>query len=244
MTTEQILRFGPNAKSWLLKFFNKCSSSSQISEIERKAKVLTLMKRKKRPILPKEYQTNISAICILMKVYERLILGRISQHVDDQLTPDREGFRPGRSCCKQVLNLTQHIEDGFKKKLISCAVFVDLSTAYDTVNHEVSIHKISLLIKSTTITSAIQSLLTNRRFLVEMNGHRSRWRNQRNGLPQGSVLAPILFNIYTNDQPKPFGVRRFIYADDLCLATQSKEILMIEKTLSKAFMDCTTYYEQ
>ena len=154
-----------------------------------------------------------------MKVYERLILGRMSQHVDNQLTPDQAGFRPGRSCCGQVLNLTQHIEDGFEKKLITGAVFVDLSAAYDTVNHRALIHKLSQLIQNAMITSAIQSLLTNRRFFVEMNGHRSLIRNQRNGLSQGSVLAPVLFNIYANDQPKPSGVRRFIYADDFCLAT-------------------------
>ena len=90
-----------------------------------------------------------------MKVYERLILGRMSQHVDDQLIPDQAGFRPGRSCCGQVLNLTQHIEDGFEKKLITGAVFVDLSAAYGTVNHRALIHKLSQLIQSAMITSAI-----------------------------------------------------------------------------------------
>ena len=67
-----------------------------------------------------------------------------------------------------------------------------------------------------------------------MDGRKSRWRLQKNGLPQGSVLAPTLFNIYTNDQPEFTDIRRFIYADDLCLATQSTDFETIEKRLTDA----------
>ena len=63
----------------------------------------------------------------------------------------------------------------------------------------------------------IQNLLSNRRFYVELNIERSRWRLQKNGLPHASVLSPILFNICTNDQPIHDGTRSFIYADDLCI---------------------------
>ena len=60
-------------------------------------------------------------------------------------------------------------------------------------------------------------MLSNRRLYVELNNERSRWRKQKNGLPQRSVFSPILFNIYTNDQPIHDGTRNFIYADDLPL---------------------------
>ena len=134
-------------------------------------------------------------------------MGRIQPTVDDQLSPDQAGFRPGRSCCGQVLNLTQYIEDGFENKLITGTVFVDLTAAYDTVNHRALLLKVSKIVRNTTIVQIIESLLSNRRFFVEMDGKRSRWRIQKNGLPQGSVLAPILFNIYTNDQPQLNNIR-------------------------------------
>ena len=77
-----------------------------------------------------------------------------------------------------------------------------------------------------------------------MDGRKSRWRTQKNGLPQGSVLAPTLFNIYTNDQPEFETIRRYIYADDLCLATQAGDFNTIEARLSKALNTLTDYYAQ
>ena len=93
------------------------------------------------------------------------------------------------------------------------------------------------------LTKLIQLLLENRRFYVELNGKQSRWRKQRNGLPQGIVLAPVLFNIYTNDQPVSPGTRSFIYADDLGIAAQNHNIDDIEATLSTALQNLTKYYK-
>jgi len=83
----------------------------------------------------------------------------------------------------------------------------------------------------------IRSLLSNRRFYVVLNDRQSRWFSQRNGLPQGSVLAPTLFNIYTNDQPKPLACNRFIYADDLGITTQKQTFPDVESTLQTALAE-------
>ena len=77
-----------------------------------------------------------------------------------------------------------------------------------------------------------------------MDGKRSRWRQQRNGLPQGSVLAPLLFNVYTNDQPQHHNTRRFIYADDLCIATHGEKFKDVEDTLTEALSLMEIYYKQ
>ena len=77
-------------------------------------------------------------------------------------------------------------------------------------------------------------MLSSRRFYVELNNDRIRWRNQKNGLRQGSVLSPILFNIYTNDQPLHDGTRNFVYADDLYVTAQYPTFTEVEHTIEEA----------
>ena len=84
-------------------------------------------------------------------------------------------------------------------------------------------------------------MLSSRRFYVEMND-RSQWRNQKNGFSQGSVLSPILFNIYTNDQPLHDEFRYINYADDICVTAQYSSFTDVEHTIEEALDELTTYY--
>ena len=126
--------------------------------------------------------------------------------------------------------------------MITGAAFVDLSAAYDTVNHTILIHKLYNTTQDSQLCRVFQNMLSNRRFYVELNNERSRWRKQNNGLPQGSVLSPILFNIYTNDQPIHDGTRNFIYADDICVTAQYSSFTEVETNIGDALEELTQYY--
>ncbi|KAI4829369.1 hypothetical protein KUCAC02_023413 [Chaenocephalus aceratus] len=104
------------------------------------------------------------------------------------------------------------------------------------------VNKLLDMIGDLNLCHVIKILLNNRRFYVQLNDQRSKWKAQKNGLPQGSVLAPLLFNIYTNDQPLPRECQRFIYADDLCITTQQVDLQKIEPVLESALQEMSSYY--
>ena len=238
---EQLKHLGPKAHKWLLTMLNICFMENKIPTIWRQSKIIAILKPGKDSSIPKNYQ-HISLLCHTYKLYERMILNRIAPAIEQHLIMEQAGFRSGKSCTSQLLNLTQHIEDGYEEGMITGTAFVDLSAAYDTVNHRLLIQKFYNTTLDSQLCRVIQNLLSDRRFYVELNNERSRWRIQKNGLPQGSVLSPTLFNIYTNDQPILDGTRSFIYADDLCVTAQYPTFQEVEQQIEEALGELTHYY--
>ena len=123
-----IQHVGPKARDWMISLFNSCAMECHIPKIWRRAKVVALLKPGKDASHPTSYRP-ISLLCVLHKLYERLILSQILPTVEDQLSVDQSGFRAGRYCAGQVLNLTKYIEDGYETRNITGAVFIDLTAA-------------------------------------------------------------------------------------------------------------------
>jgi len=113
--------------------------------------------------------------------------------------------------------LTQDIEDSFSAKKKAGTVFVDLTAAYNTVWHRSLTCKLLRLLPDRHMVHMIMEMVGNRSFtLTTGNGQKSRLRLLKNGVPQGSVLAPLLFNTYTSGLPTTIS-RKYAYADDLAI---------------------------
>ena len=138
---EQLKNRGPRAHRWLNSMLNVCFTDNRISKVWRQSKIISILKPGKDSAKPKSYRP-ISLLCHMYKLYEGLILNRIAPSVDRHLIKEQSGFRPGKSYCCQLLNPTQHIEDGYQRGTITGAAFVDLSAAYDTVNSRHLIRKL------------------------------------------------------------------------------------------------------
>ena len=89
--TEMITQLGPAAKQWLLNMYNTCIQTQHIPTIWRKAIIIALLKPGKDPNLPKSYRP-ISLLCITYKLFERLLLSRLSPQIDAELIKDQAGF--------------------------------------------------------------------------------------------------------------------------------------------------------
>ncbi|UYV74730.1 hypothetical protein LAZ67_12000730 [Cordylochernes scorpioides] len=191
---------------------------------------------------PNNYRP-ISLLCIPYKILERIILNRISPIIEEYLPIEQAGFRPGRNCAEQTLALTTTIEDGFQKKLKTGAVFVDLTAAYDTVWREGLLYKLSKIINCKNIIKLINNFLTNRKITVHLNNKKSRPRTLNNGLPQGSVLAPLLFNVYTADIPAT-NSQKFLYADDIALLHQEQSFSTLEQILNEDLKKLENFFSK
>ena len=199
-----------------------------------------------KPMKPVENPTSyrpISLLCVPYKILERLIYTRIEPIVDPLLPREQAGFPQGRSTVDQTVLLTQHIEDSFETKKKAGAVFVDLTAAYDTVWHRGLTCKLLRLLPDKHMVQMIMELIRNTSFTFSIgDSKQSRLRRLRNGLPQGSVLAPLLFNIYTYDLPSTIS-QKYAYADDLALMHTSKDWKTLEGTLSQDVTTLSAYLQ-
>ena len=162
-----------------------------------------------------------------------VIYARAEPLIDPLLSKEQVGFRRGKSTVDEIVLLTQNIEDSFAAKKKGRAVFIDLKAAYDTVWHRGLTCKLLRLLPDKHMVQMIMKLVRNRSFTIT-NGDskQSRLRRLKNGFPQGSVLAPLLFNIYTYNLPSMIS-RKFAYADDLALLHSFGNWKDLEGTLSQ-----------
>ena len=145
MLCEQIKHFGVATLRWLLQMMNSILKTQKFPKLWRKSKVIAILKPGKDSTLPKSYRP-ISLLCHTYKLFERMILNRLNPLIEIMIIDQQAGFRPGKSTTGQLLNLTQHIEDGYERGVVTGTVFVDLSAAYNTISHKLLLNKIYRMI--------------------------------------------------------------------------------------------------
>ena len=128
------------------------------------------------------------------------------------------------------------------KGLMTGMILIDLQKAFDTIDHDVVLQKLYAIGFSKHTVNWFLSYLSYRSFLVNLGNNLSQPASVYCGLPQGSVLGPLLFLIYVNDMSQAVKCDLFLYADDTCLVCQHKDINKIENQLNEDFSNICDWF--
>ena len=209
----------------LIILFKNSTKPSHYSDIWKRSNIIPVHKKNDKQLV-KNYRP-ISLLPIFGKNFEKIIFNKIYYFLMEEklLNPNQSGFRPSGSCINQLLAITHEIFEAFdcNPPLEVRSVFLDISNAFDKVWHEGLLYKLKSLGISGELYNLLGNYLSDRFQRNILNGQFSSWKPILAGVPQGSILGPLLFFIYINDLPNELKSNVKLIADDTSLFTLVKD---------------------
>ena len=177
----------------------------------------------------------ISLLSNINKIFEKIVHSRVYDFLDSNkcIYENQFGFRKKHSTVHALLNMTEDIRHAIDNDFLVCGVFIDLKKAFDTVDHSILLKKMDYYGLRGITNNWFKSYLTNRYQYVTINGHKSTHALMRFGVPQGSVLGPLLFLIYINDLH--FAIKNSTtrhFADDTNIIIKNKSAKVLTRDLN------------
>jgi len=212
---------------------NGSISNSIFPDEMKVAKIAPIYKKPKEGSrLSKQFFRPVSVLVTFSKIYERYIHNKMSGFVESILSDKMSAYRKGYSCQHVLLDFTEKIRHHLDENSVVGAVLMDLSKAFDCLPHELLIAKLAAYgVKERTLR-LFYSYLKDRRQSVNIKGKLSKFLTILAGVPQGSILGPILFNIFLNDFIYIFDKNDvFNFADDNTLTAVAKTIPIVVQCL-------------
>lgn len=216
----------------LLSVFNSALRLCHFPSTWKSAKIVLFPKPGKDRLFPQNYRP-ISLLPTISKIFERLFLSRVSPLLDGYIRPEQFGFRRGHSTTQQLVRVVNMLVDNANMNLCSTGVLLDVSKAFDKVWHEGLLYKLAMSPLPPAAVHLLRSYLRGRSFQISVDGALSTERAVEAGVPQGSVLGPTLYLVYTNDMPTAPGVTLSLYADDAMFLCRSARPELARNTMQR-----------
>lgn len=211
----------------------------------KRATVIMIPKTTPSSKFPQDFKP-ISLISAMSKIAERIILTRLKEKIQDHnILPDEQfGFRKDHSTELQVARMIEYATTAMSERKSTAAILLDVSKAFDRVWHEGLIFKMARLNFNLQIIKLIYSHIHCRNIRVRVNQELSEEIRPEAGVPQGSVLSPTLYLIYTSDIPKNRRNHLAIYADDTAIYTKSKSHRTITQKLQQSITEIEEWLQK
>ena len=185
----------------------------------------------------------IQILSPFIKVFERLAYDQLLAFIEKEYIfyQHQFGFRKGFSTEQAILEITDYLQSLIDNHLYTCGIFLDLSKAFDTVNHSILLRKLEKYGIRGLPLEWFHSYLSNRTQYAQIGNINSASLTIRCGIPQGSTLGPLLFLLYINDLPNSTDALQFrIFADDTNIFYCSKKLDLLQ-TVIKLMMNCIKF---
>ena len=190
--------------------------------------------KKESSLDPNNYRP-ISLLSIFSKIYEKVMYTRLYKFLENSnlFYSKQFGFRSKHSTNHALISISENIKNSIDNGKFGCGIFLDIKKAFDTVNHNILLDKMEYYGVRENALKWFQSYLENRKQFVSVSGVSSEILDVKCGVPQGSVLGPLLFPIFINDLPEVSKKLKFyLFADDTNIYFESQNLNVIEKTVN------------